>query len=391
MKFIFIFILVWVFPFVSSAHYVLGYVENAKDGFFADDKLVVVWNSENGLSDNLTDIVGVNGNSGVSNFFMIDCEMLDSPCEVEENLSVKIFNSGDYYFSEIENLTITGAGYDIFPNLSLQSPPKVSSIFVDDLIFSPENEIDLIATSTREVFCEAVVEEFDLDDLVGAVGEFYDSDISFSGDIEDNNYHYTNSSCFINESYGAVQEKEVICKFDIFYYTNPSNWECLINVEDNQSSFGNKTDNTLVNTLLSIEVVSMVDFGSTGAGSVTEESVVNVTNYGNVDINLSLSGYGGSLDDGHGMVCGIKNISIDFVKYNLTSSTFGNLNLGEFENFYINLTSSPVVREFNLFSRQNDLLNEAVLPSYWRVYVPSEISEVCSGNIVFGATQEGGI
>ncbi len=119
-------------PLVSAAHYVIGYVEDALDGTSANDKIVMLWNPLQGKQDNLTDIVGPNGNSGQDNTYMIDCEMLDNGCQVDDELSVKVINNGDDYVSGIVNVTVTGAGYDVAENLSLNSPPNVDLIYPSD-------------------------------------------------------------------------------------------------------------------------------------------------------------------------------------------------------------------------------------------------------------------
>ena len=74
-------------------------------------------------------------------------------------------------------------------------------------------------------------------------------------------------------------------------------------------------------------------------------------------------------------------------KYNVTDPNPGTLDLSGFEDLYINLTSSPVVREFNLNYRQNDVNNEAINETYWRIYVPVGVAGSCQGNIVFGAVK----
>ena len=113
--------LVFFVQFSSAAHYISGYVNDALDGESANGKIVTLWNYTAGQSDNLTDIVGVTGNSGVSNVYLIDCEMLNGGCSVGDILSLKIF--GTNYITEIVNVTVSSAGYDAVPNLTLNSPP----------------------------------------------------------------------------------------------------------------------------------------------------------------------------------------------------------------------------------------------------------------------------
>jgi hypothetical protein len=121
----------------SAAHWVTGFVNNALDGEPADSKYVVLWNPANGVADNLTDIVGVNGNSGSPGVYMIDCEMLAVPCVVGDELNVRVYDRGDNYVSNYTSVTVTVAGYDMADNLTLNSPPLATVIspvggFVND-------------------------------------------------------------------------------------------------------------------------------------------------------------------------------------------------------------------------------------------------------------------
>jgi hypothetical protein len=111
-----------------------------------------------------------------------------------------------------------------------------------------------------------------------------------------------------------------------------------------------------------------------------------IYNRGNVEVDLALSGYGSSLDDGLAMSCSIKgDISIENKKYNLTSSNPGPLNLSDTFSIYNNLTSYPVINDFNLDFRKNDSVDLAYNSTFWRVYVPFVSQGNCSGNIIFGA------
>ncbi len=115
--------------FVSAAHYAVGIANDALDGRSANDFQVVLWNPANGIGDNLTDVIGQNGNSGYDNFYMIDCEALDTPCSIGDILNVKIFS---YPYSSEENVTITGAGFDIASNITLNSVPTTEPVFPVD-------------------------------------------------------------------------------------------------------------------------------------------------------------------------------------------------------------------------------------------------------------------
>lgn len=382
-----------VLPMCSAAHYIVGFVENAKDGTSANDHTIMLWNPSVGIQDNLTDIIGQNGNSHVNNIYMIDCEMLQEECNINDNLSLKVIDNGDHYVSEEKNVTVSGAGYDVVGNISLNSPPNVTYVNVEDDLASPPDEIDLIPATTKEVTCIARAMDYEGENsIVNATGRFYDNVASSYGGNIDNNEHYRNDSCAINYSYGSANEVEIYCTFDVWYYANSQDWNCTIWVEDNLSASSIGDDTSFINPLLALGLDSILNFNLIFP-DITEEATLNVTNYGNVEINLSLNGYAFEENDGYSMNCseGDGNISIEHEKFNLTASNSGAISLGELESEYTNLTSSPVTRQFNLNYRGDDLTNDAIGPTYWRMYIPDGISGNCQGNIVFGAVQAPGV
>jgi len=136
--------------FSSAAHWISGFAEDALDGTEVDGRDVVMWNPFVGVSDNLTDVVGTGGNSGVSGVYLLDCEMLNGGCLIGDILSLKIF--GERYVSWIVNVTITGAGFDVVDNLSLNSPPVV------DLVLPVNSDIVASDVDFNCSFIRGVVE-----------------------------------------------------------------------------------------------------------------------------------------------------------------------------------------------------------------------------------------
>lgn len=378
--------------FTSASHYIIGVVEDAKDGITANDHTIMLWNSAEGTDDNLTDIIGQNGNSQADNIYMIDCELLRKGCNISSTLTLKVINNGDNYVSEEINVTVTGAGYDVVNNITLNSPPNITYVNVDDELTNPNNEINLLPATTKEIVCIARVMDYEGENtLVSATGEFFDSISSMYSGEADNNKNYKNSSCIIDYSYGDLNEAEITCKFEVWYYANQENWNCTINVSDNLSISNINSDATLINPLLALGLDSLLNYNV--VTSITEEAIFDVINYGNIKINLSLSGYAFQEGDGFAMNCSegdIKEIPIYYEKFNLTNSNPGEINREDFENRYTNLTTEPKIKEFNLDYRENDLANDAINSTYWRIYVPNGINGNCQGNIVFGAVQAPG-
>jgi len=381
----------FLIPGVSAAHYIIGFVNNANDGTSANGHSIVLWNPSKGINDNKTDIIGETGNSGTDNLYMIDCELLNNSCKIGDTLNLKVHNNGDYHVSNNVSVTITGAGYDIAPNITLGSLFNITMVSVDDDITSPPNEIDLFTATNRTVTCSAIINDSEGVGIKNATARFFDNISSSFSQGDNGNLHYSNNSCYINSSYG-INESLILCNFQVAYYANSTYWNCTMSITDNNNATKNGSSHSFINPLLSIQVNDTLDFGSFNGVGVSPEVVLNVTNYGNVKINLSLYGYGMYIDDGNAMNCSsAKNISIMYEKYNLTTTNPGNLNLGSFESKYINLTSNSVVNNFNLGFRTDNNFNIAIKSTYWRIYLPSGISGSCSGNIVFGASQLAGI
>ena len=128
---IFLLGIAFLLPTISAAHYIVGTVNNALDTTSANGYQVVLWNPANGINDNLTDTIGPTGNSGADKVYMIDCQLLNTPCSVGDEIRIKFLDNGSGYVSteNFVNLTITGSGFDVMPNLTLNSPPNVTLNF----------------------------------------------------------------------------------------------------------------------------------------------------------------------------------------------------------------------------------------------------------------------
>lgn len=372
---------------VDAAHFIVGQVNNSLSGMQANGHTVMLWNPASGQGDNLTDIIGPTGSSGVDNIYMIDCELLNQPCQVGQNLSVKVINNGDGYGSGTVNVTVSGAGYDIAPQLQLTSPSQIRSIFVDDGLVSPPRQIDLIAGSTRKVNCSGTIFDYEGENsLISVSAEFYDNLTSSYGAADDNNGHYTNNTCTIDRSYGNENESAYTCDLSVWYYAANSTWTCRVKATNAQSLTAFRSNHTTINSLLAVSLVDTIDFGILNATQISAEKRINVSNAGNIALNLSLRGYGQFENDGFAMTCTLgQNISLRYTRYNLTKSNPGEISPATFEAQYKNLTSTDRINKFDLKPRQDDAQNEATNATYWRIYVPVGAAGSCQGNIVFGA------
>jgi hypothetical protein len=264
------------------------------------------------------------------------------------------------------------------------SSPNINQINIHD------GTLNLIPNSTKTVNCTAEIEDFDGDtDVINVTAVFFHNS-SFYGDDDAGNHHYTNDSCYIDYGYGDEYTLKAHCFFEVVYYANPGTWNCTVYAEDYSGYSDEKSNTTIVNELLAIGLPDAISYGEVNATFVSEEQVANVTNFGNVDINLSLSGYARTEGDNLSMNCslgGIGEIPIRYQKYNLSESTPSPLNLAQFGATYLNLTSSPVIKQFNLVSKKDDSPDLMTNSTYWRIYVPLGVAGTCQGNIIFGAVK----
>lgn len=258
--------------------------------------------------------------------------------------------------------------------------------------------VDLSANSTVIVDVYAIIRDFNGEnDTINASVDFFDDSVKNYGDSPDNNDYYVNTSCAFIPAYGDEYLTSVNCTLAVNYYAfNSSFWNATLLVVDNSSRNATNSDTIAVNTLLAVGLPGSIDFGTVNATSVSAERIANVTNFGNVMINISLSGYASRPGDNLSMNCSlgsIKNISIYYAKYNVTDSNTSALTLPEFDSLYLNLTRDPVVRPFGLNFRRDDTnpFLDDTNSTYWRMYVPLGVAGTCNGNIVIGATQASGV
>jgi len=289
------------------------------------------------------------------------------------------------------------------PNATVITTLRVGNVYPEIInvsIMDDAATVDLIANESRPIYCVAVVRDYNGEgDISNVNATFFSSSVSIS-DPDDNNNHYTNSSCTVTNSFGSYNGYDdnaylalANCTFGVQYYATPGEWTCSVTVNDSASWMATAMDTIDITQLLALGLPDTMDYGLVNATDVSNQNITNVSNYGNVVVNLSLEGYGVTVGDGLAMNCtlgSIGTISIEHEKYNLTTSNTSVLTLGQADSIYTNLTTNPVVRYFNLTVRESDIFDDSPKSTYWRMYVPLGVAGNCSGNIIFGATTAAG-
>ncbi len=282
-----------------------------------------------------------------------------------------------------------GVGQDnvtVITNLTIGNViPEVNNVSIDN----NASTITLTPNSTKIVTCKAFVTDYNgWNDVWNGSAVFFDNSTSNFSDVNDNNTHYYNSSCTLTQY--DTYSLWVNCTFTVQYYANPGIWNCTLLANDSKQTTGQGNDVSNISQLLALALPDFIYYGNVSAMNFSGENVSNVSNAGNVKVNLSLSGYGFRENDGNAMNCtlgSIKNISIQHEKYNLTVSHSGVLTSLQITSNYTNLSAAPTPKIFNLDYRRNDThpFVDDTNSTYWRIYVPLGVAGTCQGNIIFGA------
>src|SRR3989344_714342 len=211
--------------------------------------------------------------------------------------------------------------------------PNITSIVIDDSLDTPANEIDLIANGLRTVHCNATVFDFNGAGDINASSvnaTLYINSVGSQG-TTDNNHRYRNESCQRCTAQTATTT-QCDCQFALQYYANDSSsWLCNVSLRDLGGSSGTlplgdadvSSTPVTVTKLLAINTSTLLDYGNLSVSQTSGEMTHNVTNGGNINLNISLRGFGGT-DDIIGqnvtMICEFGNITIGNQRYYVGSS-----------------------------------------------------------------------
>ena len=277
--------------------------------------------------------------------------------------------------------------------------PNITGVIVDDDISNPADEIDLATNAFTVVTCNATIFDYngykDIMDTNATNATFFMNSVGLDS-ADDNNSHYTNRSCGRCVQGSSSTRAVCDCRFAMQYYANDTVWRCNISITDkggtgrpgqvlNFTRTG--ADTTTVTKLLALDTpTTMIDYGNLSVTQISAAIQRNVTNAGNVDLNLTFRGFGGENDsitnDTFAMVCNYGNISFGYHRY------IAGLNVSFSE--MTNLTNQTVNTNFTLPQRTNDApvgIRKDINETYWRLEIPLSVGGLCNGTIIFGATE----
>jgi len=279
--------------------------------------------------------------------------------------------------------------YSIGPNyrnVSIDTTVNITNSLPEIITLACENPVTLDAGTTHVVACNATIRDWDgWADITNVSGIFYDADNASLSSPDDNNNHYTNSSCQPTGNDGNYT-RYFTCNFTVWYYANAgSNWTINMTVVDSyafNASVGNNdtaVNTTTISQLLALNITpTLIDYGNMAVGDTSASGEnANITNFGNSDINISLKGYGQAEGDGLAFVCDIGNISVENERYSLVEAQ-------PYASYTPLNTTFGMVAGLTLPQQTNDT-KQVLNSTYWKLYVPPNPHGICNGTIVFQA------
>ena len=171
----------------------------------------------------------------------------------------------------------------------------------------------------------------------------------------------------------------VSCTFNVLYYANNGSWSCNVTATDSNSTYGSENLSSTVNGLVAIELSSqLIDYGGVESGQNSSQfPFINMTNVGNLNLNISVTGFARSSGDNLSMNCSQGNISIDRERYSFLNNSV-----------YLNMTmltnNSVTVQNLTVLQRVNDaaITNDRNV-TYWGIGLPVGLKGNCSGFVSF--------
>lgn len=335
-------------------------------------------NSINKTSNNIVFLYNVSDASVVENCSLYINDIFndsDTPIQKDTTLNfTKTMSNGNYTWNIIcidEYLNSKDTGI-YFHNVSVFYP-IITEINVIPMIV-------LNAGGIKTVECNLTVEEGNGAAEIDNVNATFYSYTVTDGSSDDNNTHYTNSSCDSTGTAGNFSN--YTCSYSTMYYAINGTWYCNATAYDIDGLSTINQTNTTIDTLYALNTsADIINFGNLAAGVYSNDELLNITNFGNQPINISTFGYGGNdpiAGGGAAMLCDSgDNISVNNERYALQSA----------QSFFIKTPLTSINQDMGFtLQKQTDPAVEQDNTTYWQLYVSAQELGLCNGTIRFTAT-----
>ncbi len=264
------------------------------------------------------------------------------------------------------------------------SRPEVLNVTIYEAPYNITlKNITISAGSTKQIYCNATLRSWNgFNDITIVNSTLWHVPTSTSNSTDNNNSHYTNASCYWNTSNAPANNYTgwYVCVYDVLYYANNGTWGCNFTIEDswNYTNYGNGS--TIFLPVYALNLTDGIDYGGAAVYEYTGNKTANITNIGNMNINISVEGYGAVRGDGLAMKCSLNgNITVANERFATSDVNW--------------TTKTPLVGTaggvripgLTMPKQTNDSL--VVNTTYWQVYINETFNPAgnCTGNIIFTA------
>ncbi len=269
-----------------------------------------------------------------------------------------------------------------YENVSVRTTVNVTNAYPEILNITCNNGVGvtLTAGSTKTINCMVQIRDYNGGTDINYANATFYYYLNESSDPDDNNTHYTNTTCTENNSNGYYANWT--CAFDAWYYANNGSWVVNATVNDSYGAQDNNHGNFTIGALFALNVTDVIDFGDLAVTQTSAEQEANVTNLGNVPMNVSVYGFGG--DDevtgaGLAMICEQRNITIPNERYSVTSGAgYGAMT---------SITGAPATLPGLTIDKQTTPSGYKINSTYWMLHVNLSNNPfgICNGTVVFAA------
>jgi len=245
------------------------------------------------------------------------------------------------------------------------------------------SSITLNAGTTKTVSCLVQIRDFNGGDTINNTNMTFYFFQNASSDPNDNNTHYSNSTCSEGTADGYLVNWT--CSVDLWYYAVNGTWRANATVKDDYNLTTHSYTNTTVYPLYALNVTDVINFGDLAVGDTTADADLkqaNVTNLGNMRINVSVYAYAGNDEltgAGYAMFCSVRNITLPNERYSLSAAdTYSAMS---------SITGSTVTIPDLTIQKQTIPSTYVLNTTYWALHVNASSNPfgVCNGTVVFNA------
>lgn len=295
---------------------------------------------------------------------------------------ILVFLGVSFTTDSVIGVNVTNATVIARVNVS-NTEPYLYKVKID----SPPQPIDLTANGVTIILCNGSAQDTNgYGDIKNVSATFYDITVA-SNAADDGNTHYSNISCGPCSAVEGTnnQNGSCLCQFAVKYYANSGTWQCNMTINDSGGLISSENSSFVtINEVLGINVESTIlDYGNLSVTQISNYIRENITNGGNVPINVTARGFGGdneSIGENLSMICEAgSNITFGNQRFYPGNNTV-------FEDMY-NLTNQTR-QIFNLTIPKritNAGFGNSSNSTFWKLQVPIGASGVCNGTIIFGA------